>query len=60
MRKTVGRFDWVNGYTKYRRLSRSFKTIEEAMQFADGKENADIYKSKGIFKVEWTKIVDNN
>lgn len=58
--KTTYRFDWENGYTKARRLSRSFDTIEEANQFAKGKPNADIYKTKGRYKVEWVKIIDNN
>lgn len=60
MSKTRHRFDWQNGYTKERTLTRSFDTIEEARQFADGKLNVDIYRSKGRYKVEWVKIIDNN
>lgn len=60
MNKTSYKFDWNNGYTKVRKLTRSFDTIEEAMLFADGKLNTDIYKSKGKYTVEWTKVVDNN
>lgn len=56
MRKTTYRFDWVNGYTVAKRLSRSFGTIEEASRFAKDKTNADIFRSKGKFKVEWTKL----
>ena len=58
--KTTYRHDWVNGYTKYRRLSRSFDTLEEAERFTEGKLNVEIYKSRGKYKVEWHKIVDNN
>lgn len=60
MNKTVYKFDWGKGYTKRRRLSRSFKSLEDAQKFADGKKNTEIYKSKGMFKVEWTKIIDIN
>lgn len=58
--KTTFRFDWENGYTKCRRLSRSFDTLEEAKHFSTGKQNADIYKSKGRYKVEWIMVTDNN
>lgn len=57
MNKTIIKFDWQNGYTKSRRLSRSFTTLEEAKRFAEGKPQVDIYKSKGLFKVEWVKTV---
>lgn len=42
--------------TKHRRLSRSFATLEEAKRFAEGKQNTDIYRSKGLYKVEWEKV----
>lgn len=58
--KTAYRFDWVNGFTKVKVLSRSFDTLEEANRFAEGKQSTDVYKSKGRFKVEWVKVVDNN
>ena len=60
MRKTTVRFDWESGYTKARRLSRSFETMEEAARFADGKADADIYRSKGKYKVEWLKVSNYN
>jgi HSP20 family molecular chaperone IbpA len=53
-------FDWQNGYTITRRFSRSFATLEEAKRFAEGKPQADIYKSKGKYKVEWMKTESNN
>ena len=58
--KTTYKHDWKNGYTKRRVLSRSFRTLEEAKLFAAGKLNAEIYVSKGLYKVEWLKITDNN
>ena len=58
--KTTYRFDWVDGYTKARRLSRSFMTLEEALAFAADKRDPEIYKSKGLYKAEWTKVSDNN
>ena len=60
MNKTTYRFDWQNGYTKERELSRSFETLEEAEQFAEGKRVADIYRCRGKYKVVWVKVVDNN
>lgn len=60
MPKTTYRHDWKNGYTIARRLSRSFNTLEEAMRFAKGKTNTDIYVSKGRYKVDWLKIKDND
>lgn len=60
MRKTTYRFDLENGYTIAKRLSRSFDSLEEAQIFLKNKVNADIYKSKGRYKVEWIKIIDNN
>ena len=60
MKKTRFRRDWENGYTKLRILSRSFDTLEEAIKFAEEKQTVDIYKSKGRYKVEWLKIIDNN
>ena len=60
MVKTVGLFDWENGYRTRRKLSRSFNTLQEAQKFAETKLNSEIYKSKGKFKVEWTLIKDNN
>jgi len=60
MNHTRHRFDWQNGYTKERRLSRSFATLEEAQRFAEGKRTADIYKAHGRFKVEWIKTEGNN
>ena len=56
--KTTHRFDWQNGFTKCRRLSRSFNTQEQAERFAEGKLNAEIYKSRGKYKVEWIKITE--
>lgn len=58
--KTTYRFDWEKGYTKARRLSRSFKSLEDAQAFADNKCNAEIYKSKGMYKVDYIKSIDNN
>lgn len=55
MNKTRNGFNWSEGDYKLRRLSRSFDTLEDARRFAEGKEDADIYKSKGKYKVEWTK-----
>lgn len=60
MRKTTYRFDFENGYTITKRLSRSFDSLEEAQMFSENKMNADIYKSKGRYKVEWIKIINNN
>lgn len=54
--KTTVRFDWRTGYTKRRRLSRSFDTLEKAEAFAVGKNNAEIYKSNGRYKVEWLLV----
>ena len=56
MKKTIQRFDWATGHTVARRLSRSFKTLAEAETFAAGKQSTEIYKSKGLYKVEWVKI----
>ena len=58
--KTVKHFDWSNGFTIHKTLSRSFKTLDEAKRFADGKTNAEIYISKGLYKVQWSKTIDNN
>lgn len=58
--KTMHRWNWKDGSTIVRRLSRSFDTIGEATKFAEGKEIVDIYKSKGRYKVEWIKTKDNN
>lgn len=60
MKKTTKCFDLGKGYIIVKRLSRSFDTKEEAERFADGKLNTDIYRSKGRFKVEWVKTIDNN
>ena len=60
MSHTTKRFDWTNGYTIARRLSRSFDTLQEAQEFAKGKLNTEIYRSKGRYKVEWIKAIDNN
>ena len=60
MNKTRYKFDWECGNTKVRELSRSFDTLEEAEWFATGKQNSDIYKSKGKYKVTWIKVVSNN
>lgn len=59
-KKTTYRLDWANGFTIEKRLSRSFKTLEEAQKFAEGKERTEIYISRRMYKVEWTKIIDNN
>ena len=53
--KTAFHFDWVKGGQKVRKLSRSFNTLEEANQFAEGKQVTDIYRHKGRFRVEWIK-----
>lgn len=58
--KTVHRFDWNDGDTIVKTLSRSFDTLEEAVRFSQGKRTTDIYKSKGKYRVEWLKISDNN
>ena len=58
--KTTYRHDWENGYHIVKRLSRSFNTIDEAVKFSEGKQVADIYRSRGRYKVEWTKVIDNN
>ena len=58
--KTSTRFTWEDGYQKRRFLSRSFKTLEDAEKFAEGKLNVDIYKSKGLYKVSWLKITSLN
>ena len=65
--KTLYRHEWEHGDTKARILSRSFPTLEEAERFAKGEhpgcirwEVIDIYKSKGRYKVEWIKVIDNN
>ena len=34
--------------------------MEQAQRFAENKRNADIFKSKGRYTVEWLKVVDNN
>ena len=60
IRKTTYTRDWESGYTKRRRLTRSFNTIEEARRFAESKQTTDIFKSKGRFVVEWVKTTDNN
>ena len=60
MRKTAHRFDWEKGHYKERILSRSFDSMEEAVKFAEGKDGVDVYVSKGRYKVEWMKTVDNN
>lgn len=57
---TTYRFDWESGYTKRRRLSRSFDTLDDAKLFANGKTESEIYISKGRYKVEWIKTTDNN
>ena len=59
MNKTVHLFDWERGHTKRRILSRSFDTVEDARRFADGKLNTEIYVSKGRYKVEWTKVTED-
>lgn len=60
MRKTKFRFDWLHGHTIAKRLTRSFDALADAEQFAKGKNNTEIYKSKGRYVVEWTKTIDNN
>lgn len=54
--KTVhgGGFDGVAHY-KRRELSRSFDTLEAAQKFAEGKENPDVYRANGKYKVTWYK-----
>lgn len=58
--KTIHKWDWVNGYTIERHLSRSFNTLEEAQRFAENKQVIDIYRTKGCYKVEWVKVIDMN
>ena len=58
--KTIHKFEWGKGYYTVRHLSRSFDALEDAVRFSEGKLNTDIYKSKGRYKVEWTKIIDRN
>ena len=58
--KSAYKFDWTNGYTIERKLTRSFDTLEQAQKFAENKRNADIFRSKGRYTVEWLKVVDNN
>ena len=60
MNKTTHRFNWEDGHTIARMLSRSFDTLEEAKKFAENKLNSEVYQSKGRYKVEWLKIKDNN
>ena len=60
MNKSRNTFDFQNGYQVIRRLSRSFKTLEEARKFAEGKNVLDIYRYRGLIRVEWEKAVDNN
>ena len=60
MSNTTYRFDWESGYTKVRRLTRSFETLDEAKRFAEGKQDVDIFRSKGRFVVKWIKVIDNN
>lgn len=55
MNHTIHRFDWQNGHTKERRLSRSFDTLDEAQRFAEGKRVTDIYRKHGRYTVEWIK-----
>ena len=50
---TLHKFDWEKGYTKARRLHRSFNTLTEAMGFASGKDVRDIYLVRGKYRVEW-------
>jgi len=45
---------------KKRELSRSFDTLDEAREFAEGKEGTDIYSFKGKFKVTWIKIIQTD
>lgn len=56
MKKTTCKFDWQDGYTRCRRLSRSFDTLAAAEKFSEGKMNSEIYVSKGKYKVEWLKV----
>ena len=60
MNKTRYRFDWENGHTKQKTLSRSFETLDEAKGFSKGKNVVDIYVSHGKYRVEWVKTIDNN
>lgn len=43
-----------------RTLHRSFPTYEAAQNFAEGKDVRDIYRSKGKWVVEWTKIIPDH
>lgn len=53
-------FDWQNGHTIHKKLTRSFDSLEQANKFAEDKQVIDIYVSGGRYKVEWLKITDNN
>ena len=57
MKKTVERFNWVDGHRKERRLSRSFDTLEEAERFSTNKDVTDIYRYRGRYRVEWIKVI---
>lgn len=57
--KTLYRFTWDTGNTIRRELSRSFDTLDEAQKFARGKQNSDVYVSKGRYKVTWCKETKN-
>ena len=59
MNRTAIHFDWQNGHTKARRLTRSFDTADEAERFAKDKQVTDIYKINGRYKVEWIKTEVN-
>ena len=64
--QNVGRINktgFYGGYggeplTKVRTLSRSFKTLEAAKKFAEGKLVTDIYMVGGKFKVEWLNVTE--
>lgn len=59
-RKHKCNFDWKNGHTIHKRLTRSFDSLEQANKFAEGKQVIDIYVCDGRYKVEWLKTTDNN
>lgn len=59
MNHTIHRFNWTDGHTKERRLTRSFNTLEEARRFSEGKRDTDIFKNRGRYTVEWVKVEEN-
>lgn len=55
MNRTRITFDWNDGHVRSKELSRSFKTLKEAEEFASSKDTRDIYTNKGKYVVVWVK-----